>query len=111
MLNQLRKQLWEAMYLNPVWPYELLENAKDPEYQSISFKPLDNGFEVELLFTDEGQLVKAVYLFDSNNYLQRAVMRENEHESVIYDRNQLVTNIMNEILKLTGGNQFNKVIA
>ncbi|MED4904078.1 hypothetical protein [Parageobacillus thermoglucosidasius] len=111
MLNKLRTQLWEAMYLNPVWPHELLENAKDPEYKNISFKPLDAGLEVELLFMDEGQLVKAVYLFDSNDYLQRAVMYENEHESVIYDRNQLVTNIMNEILELTGVKQSNKIIA
>jgi hypothetical protein len=111
MIEKLRNDLWEAMYLNPVWPHELLENAKDPSYNSVNFKPCDSGTEVELLFTDEGALIKSVYTFDSEEHLQRAVIIENETESVIYDRAQLVASILNQITSYSKNEKANQVTA
>lgn len=97
MLDELRKELWETMYLNPVWPDELLETAKEPGYQSIEFKSVNKGLEVELTFIDEGVLVTAIYNFDKDDLLQEAHLIENGTRSIIYHRNDLISEIMAKI--------------
>ncbi|HFU7053758.1 TPA: hypothetical protein ACGN81_000641 [Bacillus cereus] len=97
MINQLREQLWKAIYLNPLYPSDLLENAKDPDYHGINFSAYKGGTKVELVFQDLGQIVKATYYFDSKDYLQQAIMYEFDKESIIYDRNLAIQSIINKI--------------
>lgn len=111
MISILRKKLWETMYLNPVWPSELLENLKDPSYKDIKYRKVEKGCQVELTFLDDNTLVKAIYHFDENDYLQKAIMIENSYESIIFNREEEVARIMNEILSLTSKEAINELIA
>lgn len=94
MLKKLREELWEAKYLNPVWPSDLLENSRDPNYKSINFKPTETGLEVTLLFKDNGELISAVYIFNNEDYLQKLYMIEPTGKSLIYDRELEIQRIM-----------------
>lgn len=85
-----RQQLWEALYTNPVYPAELLENLRDPEYTNVSYIRIDAGCVVDLSFYDEGQLITAKYFFDAQDQLQKAIMYEGRKESIIYDRQAIV---------------------
>lgn len=98
MLEELRKKLWEAKYLTPVWPTELIETVKEPGYTGINFKPNNDGLEAEISFIDNGQLCFAYYIFDKENHLQHAYILEDGIKTVIYDRKELVMSIMNEII-------------
>ncbi|KZB90050.1 hypothetical protein A2U94_17980 [Bacillus sp. VT 712] len=100
MIEQLRLQLWEAMYLNPVWPHELLENIKDPSYKQVNIKPIDGGSVVELTFVDDGELCNAFYTFDSDDHLQQATIVEGQEETIIYDRSQLISSTLDKINQL-----------
>ncbi|CAF1855633.1 hypothetical protein ABE189_03105 [Bacillus subtilis] len=105
MLNELRNQLWKAMHLNPVWPSDLLVSAKDPDYEQVSFKQINDHLEVELFFTENGDIVKAIYLFDDNEYLQHASIIEGDSQSTIYDRQKEIETILTKIKKLTTSNK------
>lgn len=111
MIEQLRKELWEAMYLNPVWPHELLDNIKDPSYKEVSMKPIEGGSVVKLTFVDEEELCHAFYTFDLNNYLQHATMLEQGIETTIYSRDKQVANLMNKIYELSKQKQQKTIIA
>lgn len=97
MINQLRNQLWKAIYLNPVFPKDLLENAKDPDYVGVNFSYNENGTKVDLTFKDLNQIIRATYYFDSKDFLQKAIMNEFGKESIIYDRNAEIQSIINKI--------------
>lgn len=51
-LEKLRQDLWETMHLTPLYPNDLLENAKDPDYLNISFSKMNIGLMAELYFKD-----------------------------------------------------------
>ncbi|KZD41630.1 MULTISPECIES: hypothetical protein [Bacillus cereus group] len=97
MINQLREKLWKTIYLNPLYPNDLLENAKDPDYHGVNFSAYKGGTKVDLVFQDLGQIIKATYYFDSKDFLQKAVMYEFEKESIIYDRNLEIQSIIDKI--------------
>ncbi|MFB6585335.1 hypothetical protein ACFCVQ_06655 [Bacillus thuringiensis] len=97
MINQLREQLWKTIYLNPLYPNDLLDNVKDPDYHGVNFSSHKGGTKVDLVFQDLGQIIKATYFFDSKDYLQKAVIYELNKESILYDRNLEIQSIMNKI--------------
>ncbi|MGZ9782499.1 hypothetical protein [Bacillus pseudomycoides] len=97
MLQQLREKLWQAIYLNPVWPNDLLDNAKDPHYHGVNFSTSNEGTKVDLVFEDDGKIIKASYHFDSNDYLQKAIMFESNEECILYDRQAQINEISNQI--------------
>ncbi|MGG3012244.1 hypothetical protein ABEO98_22520 [Brevibacillus parabrevis] len=98
MVDALRKKLWEAMYLNPLWPSELIENAMDPDYSQVKFSKWENGTKAELVFIDEGEEITTTYLFDEKEFLQSAIMTEFGRETVIYDRAREVAAVMKNVV-------------
>lgn len=98
MINDLHNALWQAMYLNPVFPDDLLKNVKDQDYTNVAFIPTESGCIVELAFYDEGEFVEARYIFDEEDRLQKALMYETGHESIIYDRDVLVNEILSKLI-------------
>lgn len=96
-IEYLRDELWKLMYLSPISPSDLLENAKDPDYKSINFKHIEGGTEVELIFTDNGDLVKTNYIFKNNEQLQQIIMDEGTCHSIIYDRQKEIDKILFQI--------------
>jgi hypothetical protein len=100
VLEKLRQKLWETIYLNPVWPHELIENTKDPDYLSVNYKTGNIGIEVELIFKDNEEIVTSIYYFDSNDFLQKAVMIESEKESIFYSRQDEISSLLGQILKI-----------
>jgi hypothetical protein len=111
MLEILRRKLWETIYLNPVYPHELLENTKDPDYLSVNFKPAINGVNVFITFIDEGQSVDAVYYFDEKDYLQSAVIIESGREATIYNRKEEIASLMTQILSIDKTFTLNQISA
>lgn len=98
MIGELRYQLWEALCLNPVWPSDLLENIDDPDYTQIQFFKTDSGIRVELSFRENNDEVKAIYYFDKKELLQKAIILEGKHETILYDRDSEVLKIINQLL-------------
>lgn len=111
MLNNLRHQLWEAKYLNPVSLHDLIENGKDSDYKSINFIPSTSGIEVKLVFEDDGELVEAVYLYDSNDLLQQIFMIEPNGKSLIFDRETTIKSLLTQIHLVKTGQKNNEIPA
>jgi hypothetical protein len=99
MVDALRKKLWESVYLNPLWPSELIENAMDPDYKQVSFSKWENGTKAELVFVDEGDEFVATYYFDEKEFLQKVVMKEFGRESIIYDRESDIAAVMKSLVE------------
>lgn len=97
MIEVLRRKLWETIYLNPVTPAELMKNLTDPDYTSVECVNLDRELRITLSFKDDGELIKTVYSYDSNNLLQNVVMQELDTQSVIFNRQEEIKVILNEI--------------
>lgn len=97
MLDRLRTMLWETIYLNPATPEDLIKNIDDPDYKTVKSFEKKNGLCVELTFVDCGALVTAIYEFDNNQFLQKVTMIDNEIETVIFDRQQQIKDIMKMI--------------
>ncbi|WP_152680045.1 hypothetical protein [Niallia circulans] len=96
-IKELREQLWKLIYLTPLTPGDLIENAKDPSYHNVNFKHLDNGLEVELIFTDNGDLVTTTYIFNKDDQLQEILMSEFNRISVLYNRQDEINLLLSKI--------------
>lgn len=98
MVDALRKNLWESLYLNPLWPSDLIENAMDPDYTQVKFSKWEHGTKAELVFVDEGEDITTTYFFDEKEFLQKVIMTEFGHESIIYDREFEVATVMKDLV-------------
>lgn len=111
MLDNLRHQLWQAKFLNPVTPQDLLQNANDPSYNSIDFKTGTSGMKVTLQFEDNGDLVKAVYHYDPEGLLQESYMVEPNGKSIIFDRQSIIKDLLVQIQLLKSSQSSSEVSA
>ncbi|GIN71287.1 hypothetical protein J14TS2_17620 [Bacillus sp. J14TS2] len=97
MLESLRRQLWETIYLNPVTIDELLENKEDEGYKEIDVIEEEHGVTVKLTFWDDEDLITSTYEFNAENFLQKALIIERQSETIIFDRNKRITELLKEI--------------
>jgi len=92
------KELHDAIYFSPVLPQDLLQNLSDPAYLDVRFESHLDGLMVTLVFIDESEQVTAIYYFNRSQILQRVEMIEREHVSILYDRMEVIV----ELLKKSG---------
>ncbi|OMD87838.1 MULTISPECIES: hypothetical protein [Paenibacillus] len=79
-------ELYDLIYKNSVWPQDLLENLKDPDYLSVKFDSYLQGTMAEVVFLDEGKKIIANYFFNSKGLVQKIEMIENESVFTVYSR-------------------------
>lgn len=97
---EMTKELHDLVYLNTVWPQELLENLSDPDYLSVNFNSYLQGVCAEVVFIDEGKKVITNYYFNSKNHLQRVEMIEDVHVTTIYSRIDEIVKVLTRMNKL-----------
>lgn len=47
---EITNELHELIYKNSVWPQDLLENLRDPDYLSVNFDAYMQGTKAEVVF-------------------------------------------------------------
>ncbi len=100
----MQKLIDQLYYLvnNPlVTPSKLVNNAKLPEYRTISFEKHGNGLMATMEYLSGGDIIEFKYYFDSQDNLKRAIsidLRTNNTE-VIFDRIQEVKQLESRIVR------------
>lgn len=86
MDNQV-KRIYDLLYSPIITPYNLLENAKLPNYSYVNYYKGESGITCEMKCTVE-QGVDAVfyYHFDLDDKLQKVYMEESSMKHLVFDR-------------------------
>lgn len=79
------KQLHKLTELAILTPYNLLENIKLPEYETISYSKKDGNIECTLTGSSG---FSAVYMFNSNEALQLATIQFEGETIEVFNRKQ-----------------------
>lgn len=105
------KELHDAIYFSPVVPEELLQNLNDPAYLDVRFEGHLDGLMATLVFIDEGERVEAIYYFNRNKILQRVEMIERDYVSILYDRMEIIVDLLEKSGDLSKLEEIKKLIA
>ncbi|WP_019913822.1 hypothetical protein [Paenibacillus sp. HW567] len=91
---EITNELHELIYKNSVWPQDLLENLRDPDYLSVNFDSYMQGTKAEVVFLDEGKKIISNYYFNSKGFVQKIEMIENESTFTVYSRIDEIVKIL-----------------
>lgn len=102
-MDNLKKALFEAVHLNPIWPEELLANAKLPNYEYVHYTKHEDGLIVEMKFEDEYVgFAYGYYYFDSSEKLQKIKIQQRDEVTTIYDRELLIAKAFIRLVEAEG---------
>lgn len=90
------QELYDAIYRNPVWAHDLLQNLSDPDYLSVNFSSHEAGTRAEVQFMEGKKIIVCYYYFDSKGFLQKMEMLENERLTMCYDRLAEIVVLLNK---------------
>ncbi|MEC1782109.1 hypothetical protein [Schinkia azotoformans] len=103
MSEDLRKALFEAVHLNPIWPDELIANAKLPNYEYVHYTNHGDGLIVEMKFEDEYVgYAYAYYYFDASEKLQKIQIKQRDEINTIYDRELVIAKAFIRLVEAEG---------
>lgn len=87
-MQELIEQLYYVVHNPLVTPAQLVNNAKLPEYQRISFEKHEDGLAATMEYLWEGNAVEFKYYFDAQDHLQKAILIDLKANTVevIFDR-------------------------
>jgi hypothetical protein len=103
MSEELRKALFEAVHLNPIWPDELIANAKLPNYEYVHYTNHENGLIVEMKFEDDYVgFAYANYYFDASEKLQKIQIKQRDEINTIYDRELVIAKAFIRLVEAEG---------
>lgn len=108
------KNLYELFYSSVVTPYNLLENAKLPNYSYVNYYMGEDGLIAEMKCKIENYQGEVIfyYNFDKEDKLEQVFIEENAAEKkLIYDRKTEQEYQINDILKKRMENSYNMVEA
>lgn len=109
------KKLYDLFYSSVVTPYNLLENAKLPNYSYVNYYMGDDGLVAEMKCKMEDHKEKVVfyYHFDKEDKLDQVFIDEGlAGKKLIYDRKTEQEYQINDILKkqMENGDNIGEVV-
>ncbi|SET61891.1 hypothetical protein [Paenibacillus sp. NFR01] len=110
-MKNITNELYDLVYKNSVWPQDLLDNLKDPDYLSVKFDAYLKGTMAEVIFMDEGKKIVANYYFNSKGLVQKIEMIEDEKVFVIYSRIDEIAKVLLETNNMKYFEQIYELIA
>jgi hypothetical protein len=103
MNDYLRNALFEAVHLNPIWPDELISNAKLPNYEYVHFTNQDDRLIVEMKYEDDYVgYAFAYYYFDASEKLQKIQIKQRDEINTIYDRELVIAKAFIRLVEAEG---------
>lgn len=91
-------EIYNLTYLPILTPYNLLDNLKLDNYNSISFKNSKNEIVAEINCTIDNNIVIFYYIFDKENNLNEAYYYDHNDKIVLFDRIKSLEKLKNEYL-------------
>lgn len=86
------EKVYDLTYMPIISPYNLLENAKLPNYNYVRYYNSADGLIAEMECMVEGKgLTVFYYHFDKNDYLQKIFMESNGMKELVFDRQESLT--------------------
>lgn len=94
--------IYELLYRPVVTPYNLLENAKLPNYKYVSYYKDESGLVAEMqCLTEEGNEAIFYYHFDNNDNLKIVYMTVGGQRELVFDRHTELQRLTSEYVKKT----------
>jgi hypothetical protein len=94
------KQLYELVYSPILTPYNLVDNAKLPNYDYVNYSKGEKGLIVSMKCElEEGFSVIFDYFFDKKDALQKLIMTSEEGVETLFDRQTDINKIKNRIVE------------
>lgn len=82
-------KIYQAIYSPIITPYNLVDNAKLPNYNYVKYYKNEIGLVVEMECYLEGEGNRIFYYcFDENNFLQEIYMNYNSEKSLVFSRTE-----------------------
>lgn len=90
--------IYNLTYLPILTPYNLLDNLKLENYNSILYKKDGNNIITEITCTIDNNNIIFYYIFDIENNLHEAYYYENDNKVILFDRVQLLKTLKQDYL-------------
>jgi hypothetical protein len=95
-------RIYNLLYSPVVTPYNLLENAKLPNYEYVNYYKGETGLIAEMQCTiEEGYKAIFFYHFDSSDNLQKVFMTTEGKKELVFDRQIEVKKVTEKYLQDT----------
>lgn len=99
-MNDYINKIYDLLYSPMVTPYNLLDNAKLPNYEYVNYYKKNDGLITEMKCTlDDGENAVFYYHFDKSDNLQRVYMNKNDQQVLVFDRQTETQKLLSEYLK------------
>lgn len=98
--------IYELLYRPVVTPYNLLENAKLPNYKYVSYYKEESGLVAEMqCLTEDGNEAIFHYHFDNNDHLKTVYMTVGGQREIVFDRQTELQKLTSEYANKTKVNE------
>ena len=94
--------IYDLLYCPVVTPYNLLENAKLPNYKYVSYYKEESGLVAEMqCLTEDGNEAIFYYHFDNDDHLKHVYMMAGGQKELVFDRQTELQKLTSEYAKKT----------
>ncbi|MDR3600228.1 MAG: hypothetical protein P4L49_07075 [Desulfosporosinus sp.] len=100
------KNIYELLYRPVVTPYNLLENAKLPNYKYVTYYKEESGLIAEMqCMTEDGNEAIFHYHFNHDDHLRSVYMTKGGQKELVFDRQTELQKLTAEYLDKTKVNE------